>query len=309
MLIQLLFYSLAFILVALVAGNNLSACSGTIIAGRVVRRRTGIMLTILGYILGLLLEGTLLRSSIEQLLPVASHTSVVISFIVPIAIFIVSHKLRVPQSLSITLTASIIGINLAYGHSINTVYVTYMVLFWVVAAFISAVLAFASMKMTRRLTNKMEIWSTVSGIRTLLIIVSFFTAFTLGANTFGLVMSSMASVENVWYTLATIIVAIVFGSLFLSRGELKRIGNEILPIRYLNALVSQFVSALLVELGTVFSIPISNTQMFTTSLYGAGVSYGTRMLLKRPISVILATWVLTGLAAIVASYVITAVLL
>ncbi len=305
MLIQFLFYSLAFVLVALVAGNNLSACSGTIIAGRVVRRRTGIMLTILGYVLGLLLEGTLLRSSIEQLLPVASRTSVAISFIVPIAIFIVSHKLRVPQSLSITLTASIIGITLAYGRSINIGYVTYMVLFWIVAAFISAVLAFVSMKMTRRLTNRMGIWSTVSGIRALLIIVSFFTAFTLGANTFGLVMSSMASVENVWYTLATIIAAIVFGSLFLSRGELKRIGNEILPIRYLNALVSQFVSALLVELGTVFGIPISNTQMFTTSLYGAGVSYGTRMLLKRPISVILATWVLTALAAIAASYVIT----
>ena len=33
----------------------------------------------------------------------------------------------------------------------------------------------------------------------------------------------------------------------LSAGEIKRVGSDILPLRYLNALVSQSISVLLVE--------------------------------------------------------------
>ncbi len=49
---------LAFLLISLVAGNNLSACSGTIIGGNIVSRRIGILLTFIGYAGGMLLQGS-----------------------------------------------------------------------------------------------------------------------------------------------------------------------------------------------------------------------------------------------------------
>ena len=53
---------LAAVLIALVAGNNLSACSGAIISSRVTSRRTGILITGIGYTLGLGLQGRTLQA-------------------------------------------------------------------------------------------------------------------------------------------------------------------------------------------------------------------------------------------------------
>ncbi len=61
---------LAGLLGMIVAGNNLSACSGTIIGSGMVRRRTGIIIAISGYLTGLVLEGPKLFTVREVFLPI-----------------------------------------------------------------------------------------------------------------------------------------------------------------------------------------------------------------------------------------------
>src|SRR6266567_8333705 len=63
---------LAGLLGMVVGGNNLSACSGTIIGSGMVRRRTGIILAIAGYLTGLALEGPKLFRVREVFLPAQS---------------------------------------------------------------------------------------------------------------------------------------------------------------------------------------------------------------------------------------------
>ena len=296
---------LIFVLVALTAGNNLSVSSGPLISGRILRKGNGILLAILGYISGFLIEGNFLRNGISLIFPFNNQLLLFIVLSISISIFVIANKKRVPESLSITFTCALVGVSLAYTNHIQTQFI-YIVLFWVTATLVSMFASFYLMKFIRNKLYKGNIWKTVSSIKIILIAIAFLTSFTLGANTIGLIYSIIPASSSIEFI---IILAIIFGSIFLSLGTLKRISQDLIPVRYANALVSQSISIFLVELATLFSIPLSNTQTLTSGLYGTGLSYKTRLIMRKPALSIILTWVLTAILSLVAGYVATSVLI
>jgi len=290
---------LSFILIALVSGNNLPVCSGSIIGSRIVSRRNGVLITIIGYVLGLVLEGGMLRTGVHAVLPFKSEQSIIIAFTVAIFVFIIAHKMRVPQSLSVNFTSILLGISMAMHLPINWLFLSFIILFWIIAPIISIIAMRPLMHKTYALVKKKKIWPTIKWIRLLLILFSFFAAFTLGANTLGLLYATM---PKGLYSLLAALLGIIFGSLLLSGGELRRIGNEIISLRYINALNSQVVSVLLVELAVLLSIPLSNSQTFIASIYGSGLSYKNRILLRSPIKSIAITWIGGAFASFALAY-------
>jgi len=290
---------LSFILIALVSGNNLPVCSGSIIGSRIVSRRNGVLITIIGYALGLVLEGDMLRNGVHAVLPFKSEQSIIIAFTVAIFVFLIAHKMRVPQSLSVNFTSILLGISMAMHLPINWLFLSFIILFWIIAPIISIIAMRPLMHKTYSLVKKKKIWPTINLIRLLLILFSFFAAFTLGANTLGLLYATM---PKGLYSLLAALLGIIFGSLLLSSGELRRIGNEIISLRYINALNSQIISVLLVELAVLLSIPLSNSQTFIASIYGSGLSYKNRILLKSPIKSIAITWIGGALASFALAY-------
>ena len=306
-MIALLIYALLFLLVAIVSGNNLSACSGAVISSRIVGRKTGIFITISGYVLGFLLQGGLLKAGLAALMPSQSAYLVAIALAIALLIFIIAHRLRAPQSLTVTFAMILMGIEVAYGKAPNSGFVVYMIAFWVLSAMFAGMLTLTLMKFARKYIEDSRIWVAVGRLKLLLILVSFLTAFVLGANTIGFVFASVSGLTNQAYATIITIAAIVFGSLLLSRGELNRIGNEIISLRYLNAFVLQSISVMLVELATILSIPASNTQVFTASLYGAGISYRTRMIRRKPMLTIIFSWLATAIMGLAVGYAATTV--
>ena len=299
MLGGILILILSFILIALVSGNNLPVCSGSIIGSRIVSRRSGVLITIIGYVLGLVLEGDMLRTGVNAVLPFKSEQSIIIAFTVAIFVFLIAHKMRVPQSLSVNFTSILLGISMAMHLPINWLFLSFIILFWIIAPIISIIAMRPLMHKTYALVKKKKIWPTIKLIRLLLILFSFFAAFTLGANTLGLLYATM---PKGLYSLLAALLGIIFGSLLLSGGELRRIGNEIISLRYINALNSQVVSVLLVELAVLLSIPLSNSQTFIASIYGSGLSYKNRILLKSPIKSIAITWIGGAFASFALAY-------
>ncbi|MGC8662564.1 MAG: inorganic phosphate transporter [Candidatus Micrarchaeia archaeon] len=274
-------------------------CSGSIIGSKIISKKIGIILTIFGYVTGLLAEGDMLRKGIYSIMPIDMMPFLIIALAIAIIIFIIAHKIRVPQSLSVNFTSILLGISLAAGLRINWGYVAIVLAFWIIAPIISIVMIGLLMHSTHTFTRKRKIWSTVKWIRAMLVVLSFFAAFTLGANTIGLIYSALP--KN-YYSLTVIVLAIIFGSIFLSSGELKRIGDEIIPLRYINAINSQFVSVTLVEIATLFAIPLSNTQTFIASLYGSGLSYRNRILLKKPLKSIAFIWIGGAITSLALAY-------
>ena len=288
---------LVFILVALVSGNNLSVSSGPIISGRVVRRRTGVLITILGYASGFVLEGGILRSGIGRLIPLGG-TLIPVVLVISIVVFLIAHMKRVPESLSITFISAFIGVGIAYG-TLDVGYIAEIVLFWIIAAAVSLAVAFFALRAVQKALYRDKVWRSMGTVRVLLVLLSFVTAFTLGANTIGAVASVL---QPAWYVYPAIILSIILGSILLSGGVLRRIGDEIITLRYANALVSQLVAAAFVEFATLLSIPLSNTQMLTTTIYGTGLSYKERLFLRRPAVQIATVWLGTAVFSIVAAY-------
>jgi len=296
---SILILILSFILIALVSGNNLPVCSGSIIGSRIVSRRNGVLIAIIGYILGLILEGDMLRNGVNAVLPFKSEQSIIIAFTVAIFVFLIAHKMRVPQSLSVNFTSILLGISIAMHLPINWLFLSFIILFWIIAPIISVIAMRPLMHKTYSLVKKKRIWPTIKLIRLLLILFSFLAAFTLGANTLGLLYATMP--KDLYSLLATLL-GIIFGSLLLSGGELRRIGNEIISLRYINALNSQIISVLLVELAVLLSIPLSNSQTFIASIYGSGLSYKNRILLRSPIKSIAITWIGGAFASFALAY-------
>ncbi len=291
--------SLGFVLIALVAGNNLSVCFGSVISSRVLSKKSGIALTIIGYILGLLLQSNLLNTTIVQLMPNPTEFSIEAALLIAIFIFIASQLKRIPQSLSITFTMILVGMGIASGVSMNWVFISGILLVWLLIPLLSFLLVLLSLKLIGTRKKNDHIWAYTRILKVVLICASFLVSFTLGANTIGLIHDFLPTTA---YTIYVTILAIVFGCIFLSSGPLRRIGGDIIALRYINAVSSQVVSAILVEVATLFGIPMSNTQTFISSVYGAGASYNTRLILKHPFMLMVKTWLITALVAFILGY-------
>ncbi len=285
--------ALAGILTAFVAGNNLSAAVGTIIGSRITSRAMGIGIGILGFTIGLMLEGSALHSASANLLP-HSYTLVSYAFLVSFALFILAYLLRSPLSLTMVLVGVAIGLSIHHGYAVNRSFVILMVATWILAPLGSVLFAFLLNRELQKRQSR-NFWSEISYLKVILIVVSFLTAFTLGANTLGLI-ANMAGFD-IW-VIASMITGIVAGSLFLSKGIIKRVGEEMYLMRYSNALTSLLVSSVFVEIATLFSIPLSNTQTLTSSVLGTGMSYRTKAIYMRPFMIVLATWIIAPLAGL-----------
>jgi PiT family inorganic phosphate transporter len=95
----------------------------------------------------------------------------------------------------------------------------------------------------------------------------------------------------------TAVIAILVGSFFLSSGEVKRVSQELFLMRYPDATVSLTISALLVELATLFSIPLSNTQALSAAVLGTGISYKNRFISLKPFMIIFICWIVVPLTS------------
>lgn len=294
MFYSILIIVLSVLLTALVAGNNLSAAVGTLIGSRILSSTGGILIGILGFSTGLVFQGESLHGTARTLIP-GSEPLIAYALSVALAIFILATYLRVPLSLIMALVGTSIGMSLRLGYTLNTSLVFLIIITWVAAPLASISLAFLINRLFIK-NQPRDIWRFALSMKFALILVSFLTAFTLGANTLGFIqqVSNLRGLSVLY-----LILGIVLGTIFLSRGVIKRVGQEMYLMRYTNAFASLVVSSLLVEGATIFGIPLSNTQTLTSSVFGTGLSYRNKLMEMRPFLLTVATWVASPIIGLV----------
>jgi inorganic phosphate transporter, PiT family len=295
----------ACVLVAQVAGNNLSVCTGAIIASRMVSRWTGVGIAVAGYSAGLLVEGPVMRIAFARLLPDRTEPLVMAALATGVVIFVIAHLRRVPQSLSQTFAAGILGIAAARHAPVDLAFVVAMLAIWAAAPAGAIALIAVMMRAVRRIINEHDVWGTTANVKAAMLALSFLAAFTLGANTIGFVYAAVPANAG---TLAAAVVAVVVGSVAFSAGELRRVAYEIFDMRYVNAITAQFSSIVLVEAATVLGVPLSYTEVFAAGVYGAGFSYKHRLLRAKSATVIVSTWLTMLATAFLLGYAAAAVL-
>src|SRR2546427_13258920 len=101
---------LAGLLGMAVGGNNLSACCGPLIGSGMVNRRTGILIAVTGYLLGLALEGPKLFRVREIFIPIDTATGTFSILLATLLVFLGGELSQIALFLSKALTAAIPGV-------------------------------------------------------------------------------------------------------------------------------------------------------------------------------------------------------
>ena len=284
-----------FLAVALVSGNNLSACVGTAIGSGVVSRRFGTALGVAGYVTGLLAQGPSMAAAAQALLPNQNDLTASTALFVTVVIFVFGIAARVPLSLTMSLVGTLAGISVAGHLPPEHAFALTVVAAWFLAPVVSIAATFFLLRSLGAFKPK-DIWLTVRVYKALLVGLSFFTAYAIGANTLGLVVA-IGTFSPLNVSLA--VSAAVIGPVYFSRAQLRRVGRGFFSLRYSNALVTLLASTVLVELATFFAIPLPITQTLSASVFGAGVSYRRKYISARPFLVVVASWVVAPLLGFV----------
>jgi inorganic phosphate transporter, PiT family len=282
---------LVFVAVMLVAGNNLSSCVGPVVGSRIVTKRFSVLVGAAGFSAGLLVQGSGMTQSVGTLLPNASPELRAEALLVAIIVFMIAYKIRVPMSLSMALVGLLAGLSIAGNSPANGFFVGKVVLTWVLMPFIAFGLAFGLIRILTR-DWPANFWHRLQAYKVLLIVSSFTTAYVTGANTLGMIVA--ASGFDLASVLAAV-AAIFVGSFFLSEGPMRRVSQEFFLMRYANAAVTLVTSTVLVEVATIFNIPLSITQTTSTAVFGAGLSYRTKLVSAKPFLKVVAGWVIAPL--------------
>ena len=292
----LLLLAVATLLILLVSGNNAQASIGNLIGAKVVRTKTALAIEMVGVSSGLLFQGTSMTTAAANLAKGLPTQTVLLVLSITLVLFTVAHFARLPLSLTHTLPALLAGVALAF-----TPYFFLMILLWMAAP----AAALVATPLIARLAAKPganDFWAKIEVYKALLILVSFMFAFTLGANTIGLIVA----VEGFGGLAVPLAVAgVVAGTVFLSSGEIRRVTSDLFELGYSNAMSSMLTSAVLVEASTLVGIPMANTMVQNTAVFGAGLSYKTRFFSAKPFALVALSWIVFPAAGIAAGVLIS----
>jgi PiT family inorganic phosphate transporter len=283
--------ALTFLAVLLVSGNNLSACIGPAVGSRIISRRFGTLLGAIGFSAGLLVQGSGMTRSVGVLLPNATPELRVAALLVAILIFVIAEIARIPMSLSMCLVGLLAGLSIGKDVPASVLFSSEVATMWFVAPLVAITLSFYLIRALNR-TWPSNFWRRIQTYKVMLILLSFSTAYVLGANTLGLVVATGG------FNLAEVIAAVVaifIGSIYFSSGTVRRVSQEFFLMRYTSATATLVTSTLLVELATFFNIPLSNTQTAAAAVLGTGLSYRTKFVSLKPFLTIVAGWIIAPL--------------
>jgi phosphate/sulfate permease len=289
---------LVFSAVALVAGNNLSACVGPAVGARILSKRRAALLGAAGFSVGLLVQGSGMINSVNNLMPNATMQFQAEVLVVAIVIFVIANLARLPMSFSMSLVGLLAGFALAQGSTSHIPFLTGVVAMWFVAPIVAALLAYL---LIRYINSRQvsDIYRRIRFYKGLLIVLAFTAAYSLGANTLGLIV---ATGGFNWITVSAALAAIFVGTLLFGEGAIRRVSQEFYLMRYSNATVALAASTVLVEAAAFLNIPLSNTQATAAAVFGAGLSYKAKFMSLKPFLIIVLGWIVVPLLSFAIGY-------
>ena len=288
-----------------VGGNNLSACCGPLIGSGMVNRRTGILLAITGYILGLVLEGPKLFRVREIFLPVDTATGTFSILLASLLVFLGGELSQIPLSLSKALTGAILGVSIALGAFNRAGYLGLILAFWFLVPLAATALGVLLVGLDDRLSPR-NLWLKLSLLKTGLLVVSFLSAYVLGSNTLGLIAGVVYN--ETLYAIVAVGLGAVLGTFVLGRGALRRLTEGIFSLRYPNAFFSQLIGSATVELANQLGVPLSITETVSSGIIGSGLARRMRIMNARNVFLIITSWIISPIAGFLLAFTLTKLL-
>jgi PiT family inorganic phosphate transporter len=270
-----------------------------------VNRRTGILIAVTGYLLGLALEGPKLFRVREIFLPIDTATGTFSILLATLLVFLGGELSQIPLSLSKALTGAILGVSIALGAFNSSGYLAVILAFWFLVPLAATALGILLVGLDDRLSPR-NLWLKLSLLKTGLLLVSFLSAYVLGGNTLGLIAGVVYN--QTAYATASVGLGAVLGTFVLGRGAMRRLTEGIFSLRYPNAFFSQLIGSATVELANQLGVPLSITETVSSGIIGSGLARRMRIMNTRNVFLIISSWIISPLAGFALAFAFTKIL-
>lgn len=307
--------------------NDAANVFGSAVGSKMLSFRKAAIIASVFVIIGAIVQGAGASDTLGRL---GSVNAIGGSFTVALAAAIVVYmmtKFSLPVSTTQSIVGAIIGWNLFTGNPTDAGTLTRILTTWVSGPVLGAVFAVILYILLKALKRKSAIHLVrfESYIRTGLIIVGAFGAYSLGANNIANVMGvfipafDLHPLDLKLFTLSSQQQLFLIGSLAIAAGiityshrVMEQVGNNIMELSSESALVVVMSQALVlfifsssalssfiqgIGLPPIPMVPVSSTQVVIGSIIGIGLYRGARNINFRVIGEIAVGWVLTPVIA------------
>ncbi len=301
-----IYFVLASAVSFIIAANNSADSVGTLYGSRVTSYYKAAIFSGLFVMIGTFMEGWKMAGAIGGGFvanPLSLEMSLMVLLSTAILLFLFTF-LSIPLSASQILVGSIIGVAVAFAWTLNVDFVILVVASWGITLAASMGFAFLIYIIMAKFTKNLRVFSLSRFYTISLFIGSAFIAYTLGANTIGLVASLDLSI----YSILIAGVSGLLGTVFFGRRTVITVGNKITSLDPPRAFSAQVAGAMVVEIFTQLHFPVSITQAVIGGVIGTGLVKGYKELNAKTVKNIALSWSLAPLLAFIITYILVMVL-
>jgi phosphate/sulfate permease len=289
----------------ILGANNFSTCLGASLGARIIKLSNAMMISSAGVFLGTLLEGYKLSNVLDgRILPTLSASGLLVILFGSMVVMTIVTIFRLPLSLSQVAVGAAWGIGLSKGVQVGTAYSFGVMASWISSPMLAFLGSAAIETVVLRLGQKTSGVITLNRLYAdLTLIAGFYAAYTLGANTVGLVVGLFPPGLGDHLSLSVVFAgAAVFGMFFLSRGTVRSVAENLVGLNPSTALSAQFGGALSAHLFTQLGVPVSISQVVIGGMEGAASVKRIAITNKRLLQQIAAGWTIGPLAGAAISF-------
>ncbi len=299
-MLELLYIIIASAVSFVIAANNSAGSVGTLYGSRITSYYKSAAFAGVLVMLGTFLEGWKMAGAIGGGMlesPLTLEMSLMVLLATTI-LLIAFTFFSIPLSASQILVGSIIGVAVAYAMTVNVFFVAWIVFAWIINLIASMALAFGIYVLMARITQKFHVFSLSKFYTISLFVSSGFMAYTLGANTIGLIASLSLSTYSILFSG----IAAMLGTLLMGKRTVITVGRNITSLNPPRAFSAQIAGAIIVELFTQFHFPVSITQAIIGGIIGTGLVKGYSELNKKTVKNLGLSWILAPLLSFVLTF-------
>ena len=292
---------LASVVSFIIAANNSADSVGTLYGSRLTSYYKAAIFSGIFVMVGTFLEGWKMAGAIGGGFvsnPLSLEMSLMVLLSTAILLFLFTF-LSMPLSASQILAGSIIGVAVAFSWAVDMGFVILVIASWGITLVASMGMAYLTYILISLITKHLKIFS-LSKIYTIsLFIGSAFIAYTLGANTIGLV----ASLDLSAYSVIIAGVSGLIGTVLYGRRTVMTVGKKITSLNPPRAFAAQIAGAMTVEIFTQLHFPVSITQAVIGGVIGTGLVKGKKELNMKTIKNLGTSWALVPLISFALTYI------
>jgi PiT family inorganic phosphate transporter len=277
--------------------NDAANLFGSAVCCNMIRFWKAAFLASVFVILGAILQGGHGIETLKGLSPLDLELAVLTS--VAAAVTVTSMTLlRLPVSTSQAVVGAIVGAGLLQ-HQLYLQGLVKVVMCWVGTPLAGIVFSLFVYPLLGRIYNRSpyNLFQMDQFTRIGLVIAGCYSAFALGSNNVANVTAVFVGAGRLDVFTATLIggLSIALGILTFSRGVMRTVGRDLVPLDPYSALVVVLSGALAVHVYTWIGVPVSSSQAVVGAVVGIGILKGSQTIRKRTLLSILLAWFVTPL--------------